>query len=359
MRFESFRLKNFRNISSAEIETDAEDIVLTGTNGQGKTSFLEAVYTVCYGSSFRTPFLKEEIKHGEDGFLISGTFKNEFGEKETINVSVQGNKRLITVGGKEIKDRKDLIYLFPCIAFVHEDIEFIKGEPEMRRRFFNQMMSLYSPFFFDDMRMYRAALSQRNAAIKSGRRDIVSLYNERLAFRGLEIMKARAEAVYDFNQIFPPLFRKISRTDMDLEIKYQPSWSADTVDGILEILSSTEERDMKMLTTTSGVHRDKFTIMSEYGPFQSTGSTGQIRLRSILMRMAEASYFTRMTGKKPVLLIDDVLLELDSAKRAELLSELSGYSQAYYTFLPSENYFGSGKKGIVYEVKEGEFHWVR
>ena len=251
MKFRKVSLSNFRNISSASLETDAEDIVLTGMNGQGKTNFLEAIYILCYGSSFRTSHLKQAVMHGEEGFTLSADFENEYGETERITTSFYEGKRKILLDGKEITDRKELIYRFPCIAFTHEDIDFIKGEPDTRRRFFDQMMSLHSPLFFDNSRSYRIMLMQRNAAIKTNP-SLIHLYDERLASIGLDIMAARAAAIYDFNKIFPELFRKISGTDMELEIKYQPSWSDMTEkDEIVSYLESTEERDLKM----SRIHR--------------------------------------------------------------------------------------------------------
>ena len=297
MRFLNVKICNFRNISLAETPTDARDIILTGENGQGKTNFIEALYTLSYGSSFRTQHLKEAVRHGTDGFSISGEFENEYGETERITTSFHEGKRRILIDGKEINDRKELIYRFPCIAFIHDDIGFIKGEPDVRRKFFDQMMSLHSPSFFDSIRTYRIILSQRNAAIRNNQRELMHLYDQRLASAGLEIMKERAAAVYDFNMIFPSLFRKISDSGMDLDIRYQPSWSGlNSVDEITEYLSQNIDRDIILKTTTSGVHRDKFTVMSPMGPFQSIGSTGQIRLCSIIFRIAEAEYFRKMTG---------------------------------------------------------------
>ena len=358
MKFRKVSLSNFRNISSASLETDAEDIVLTGMNGQGKTNFLEAIYILCYGSSFRTSHLKQAVMHGEEGFTLSADFENEYGETERITTSFYEGKRKILLDGKEITDRKELIYRFPCIAFTHEDIDFIKGEPDTRRRFFDQMMSLHSPLFFDNSRSYRIMLMQRNAAIKTNP-SLIHLYDERLASIGLDIMAARAAAIYDFNKIFPELFRKISGTDMELEIKYQPSWSDMTEkDEIVSYLESTEERDLKMSCTTSGIHRDRFSVMYGGIPFSSIGSTGQIRLCSLLFRISESIYFSRMTGRKPVILLDDVLLELDDRKRSLILSELSGYSQAFYTFLPREKYFDEGKKADFFAVENGRFSLI-
>lgn len=356
MHFLSLTINNFRNISSATINTDAEDIVLQGINGQGKTNLLESIYTLCYGSSFRTTNFKECIEHGCNGFSIKGVFINDYDEKEVIQITYQDGKRKITIDGKEIKDRKELIYLFPCIVFCHEDINFIKGEPEERRRFFDQMMSLYSPVFFDCLRSYKTILAQRNAAIKSQQYSLVSLYNERLASFGLEIMRQRTEAVYVFNQIFPKLFSDVSKTDLILEIDYQPSWKdLSDVDEIVSYLEDSIDRDVKMNTTTSGIHRDRFVIKSQYGNFSSIGSTGQLRLCSLIFRIAQARYFTINSGKKPILLIDDVLLELDSEKRALVLEELKDYSQAFYTFLPNERYFNEKECGLQYLVEGGNF----
>ena len=356
MRFESIDISGFRNISSASVSCDAGDIVLTGINGQGKTNFLEAAYILCYGSSFRTSNLKDSVMHGSNGFSLEGHFIDD-GIRGCISVSFISGKRRIEIDGKELRDRRDLIYSFPCIVFSHDDISFIRGEAESRRRFFDQMMSLYSPAYFDAHRAYRTILMQRNAAIKSCSSQLASLYDERLALYGLEMMKERAEAVYGFNSIFPELFREISETDMDVRIKYQPSWGAmDSKDDIVSYLARNSERDIIMQTTSSGPHRDRFSVTADDIPFASVGSTGQIRLASILFRIAEAIYFRKMTGKDPILLRDDVLLELDDRRRGRVLSSLPGYSQAFYTFLPRESYFSVEKDDpIYYRVEDGRF----
>lgn len=356
MRFRSIRIHDFRNISSAEVDTDAEDIVLSGINGQGKTNFLEAVYLLCYGSSFRANQLKDAVRHGCDGFSVSAEFLNDYGETQRIITSYQDGKRSISIDGKEINDRKELIYQFPCILFCHDDISFIKGEPEVRRRFFDQMMSLYSPLFFDQHRFYRNILAKRNAAIKNGQMMLLDLYDRRFAETGLMIMESRMKAVEEFNYIFPSLFREVSGTDIDIKVSYSPSWKdMDNADDIVSYLESTRERDGRMLTSTSGIHRDRFTVVCGNGPFAQIGSTGQLRLCSILFRISEAAYFSKITDKKPILLVDDVLLELDSRKRGMMLSLINDYSQAFYTFLPEEKYFSDGRNALVYSVKEGSF----
>ena len=355
MRFTSLEYTNFRNIFSDSVDTDSENIVLYGSNGQGKTNILESVYILSYGSSFRTSALRECIHYGDEGFSVSGSYTDGT-EKGRITVSYYDRTRKIILDGKEIKDRKTLIYQFPCIVFCHEDINYIKGEPEYRRRFFDQMMCLYSPSFFDSLRSYKSVLVQRNAAVKTGDMSLTALYNSRLALYGLMMMDERKKAVDEFNRIFPSLFRDISGTDYDLSVVYQPSWKDATAEAVVSYLEENAERDIKMNTTSSGPHRDRFTIMSKYGPFSQTGSTGQLRLCSLIFRIAEAVYYTSLTSKEPILLIDDVLLELDSAKRGKVLSSLPRYSQAFFTFLPNEEYNERMKDRKEREVREGRLY---
>lgn len=357
MRFEKIRINNFRNISSQVVDIDAEDIVLIGENAQGKTNFLEALYTLCYGSSFKTPNLREAVKHGEEGFLIEATFINDYEERQYIMFSYENGKRNIEIDGKRVVDRKELIYQFPCIVFSHEDIEFLKGEPETRRKFFDQMMSLSNPSFLDDIRLYRNVLAKRNAAIKTQDRSLITLYDGRLAKYGLSIMNERDKAVEEFNSIFPSLFSDVSGGKDDLYIHYQKSWAdVESEEDIVSILNDTIDRDIKMQTTTSGIHRDRFSVRDGNGIFNQTGSTGQLRLCSLIFRIVESKVFENSTGKKPVLLFDDVLLELDDGKRSIFLDHIDSYSQAFFTFLPREKYFNENhRKPLCYNVVDGKY----
>lgn len=359
MRFKSIKYYNFRNIDNGIVLFNKDDIILEGINGQGKTNILESVYTLCYGNSFRTQLSKEMIKHGERVMNLTAVLEDEE-DSYDVSYSLDGNKRKILLNGKEVKDRKDLIYLFPCIVFIHEDIDFIKGEPEMRRKFFDQTLSMYDPIYLNYIRAYRNVLAQRNAAIKNNQTTLLDIYDKKLATYGFEIMNSRRNMVNEFNEIFPILYKKISGTNKNITVSYKSSWDElNDVSSIIEHLKETHERDIRLLTTTSSIHRDRFTVNDENGPLVVTGSTGQIRLASLLFRIAEARIFKEKTGKDPILLLDDVLLELDDIKRARFLEELTSYSQAFYTFLPRESYFNERKDDLLdYNVVEGKLYEV-
>ena len=219
------------------------------------------------------------------------------------------------------------------------------------------MMSLSNPSFLDDIRLYRNVLAKRNAAIKTQDRSLITLYDGRLAKYGLSIMNERDKAVEEFNSIFPSLFSDVSGGKDDLYIHYQKSWSdVESEEDIVSILNDTIDRDIKMQTTTSGIHRDRFSVRDGNGIFNQTGSTGQLRLCSLIFRIVESKVFENSTEKKPVLLFDDVLLELDDRKRSIFLDHIDSYSQAFFTFLPREKYFNENhRKPLCYNVVDGKY----
>ncbi len=335
-------LEGFRNIQNREIDTSSKQIILTGENGQGKTNLLEAVYILCYGSSFRTQNLKDDICYGKEGFYLSLVFQDDQGLDRKVEIAFDGSKKHIKIDSKEIRDRKELIYCLPCIVFSHDDIEFVRGEPENRRRFFDQTMTMYDPVFFDDLRRYKSVLRQRNAALKDQRYELLDIYDQKLVTYGMPLIRERAKVCASFSALFPDIYDAVTLQESGLDIRYRPSWSEEmTADDIMEKLFDQRDVDRKMNTTTSGPHRDRFIVTDKNGPFINSASTGQMRLSSLVFRSAQASFYRQKTGENPIFLIDDVLLELDSQKRARYLSYLGHYNQAFFTFLPEEKYFDS------------------
>lgn len=357
MIIESIETFGYRNLKAGKIDTNSKHIILTGNNGQGKTNLLEAVYLICFGASFRTSSLREIIQHSEDSFFVKSIIKDRDGFKHTIRLVYSRGKRVIYLDEKEIKDRKELIYLIPCIIFSHDDIEFVRGTPESKRRFFDQTMTLYDPLFLEDIRKYRHILKQRNAAIREKNNSLLPIYDIQLSSIGLQIQNERNRIVKEFNTIFPNLYNTVSNTQSDIFMKYSPSWkNCNTQEDILRVLKNNRERDERFLTTTSGPHRDRFYVMENKRDFVLTASTGQTRLISLIMKSAQAAFYIKKTGKKPVLLLDDVLLELDLSKRERFLNQIQDHSQAFFTFLPDEHYFNEEeKKGLYYIVEEGNY----
>jgi len=210
------------------------------------------------------------------------------------------------------------------------------------------------------LRNYRKVLKIRNYEIKNGKKDLLDVYNHQLANAGLKLQESRDITISDFNKTFSPLFRKISGFDEELYIEYIPSWKNCTSENeIVERLESKISTDFILGTTSTGPHRDglKYNYLSR--DFAKIASTGQLRLISLVLRVAQSIFFSDKTNKKPLLLLDDVLLELDNKRRMKFLEFLPEYEQIFFTFLPGEHYNEYKMDDTaVLNVKDGELSKV-
>jgi recF protein len=360
MPFKSVRLSSFRNLADAELGIDAERVFLVGENGQGKTNFLEALYYLSYGSSFRGSSDAEVVRRGSESFFLQA-FVASGEEKDIppddIRVAWADKAKEIRRNDKPVRDRKELVERNPSVVFCHEDYSFAAGEPERRRFFFDQSAGLVSAGYIDLLRSYRRVLRQRNASLKDGRHDLLPLLDMQLAGMGSELVRARTALCAAFDERFATRYEAVSLLGADVRIRYRPSWPADLgIDGILEKLQSKREEEIALGTSLSGPHRDRWSFVVEGRDFAASASTGQLRLLSLTLRMVQAEYYTAETGRLPILLLDDVLLELDRGKRGRFLELLPPAAQAFFTFLPGEAWEEyRGGSTLVYEVRDGRF----
>lgn len=365
MPFLTLSLYNFRNLKNDKIDISSREVYFVGENGQGKSNLLESLYYTAYGSSFRTHIDSQIIKEGQENFSLSVLYTNDKESTQQIKIIYDKNKKIIEKNAKKIHDRKELVNTIPCVLFSHDDMKFAVGEPEHRRFFLDQSLTMYDALYIDDLRNYRKILKTRNLLLKEKNYEMLDIYDIQLAQKGLEVQKKRKNAVFQFNQIFEKLYEDISGIS-GVTIYYSPSWKEikqnpgtkfPEVNDVLSFLSEKREQDKVMGTTLSGPHRDRIIFVKDGKQFIPNASTGQCRLISLLLRVSQAVYYTRLTGIKPVLLMDDVMLELDPEKRAKLTSMLPDYEQLFCTFLPGEPYERYKRETTkIYKIKNGEWY---
>ena len=338
MAFSALRVYNFRNLRDTVIETDADQLFLIGENGQGKTNVLEAIYYVCYASSFRTRRDDVLRKQNETEMAVEGRFLLD-GFEHSVLIKQSGRTKEILFDGKQVRDRKEIISNIPCIVFCHDDLSFVTGPPEMQRWFFNQTQSLIDPLYVTELRNYSRVLKNRNAALKNNQLSLLDVLDQQLTETGIALQEKRAALSALFaGQLFD-LFLAVFQEERELTLHYRPSWQTDPEpEAVRELLSESRERDLDLRTTTRGPHRDKFLLFLDGKSLTEVASTGQLRLVSLILRVAQAHLLRSTTGRKPVLLLDDVLLELDPVRRARFMRAMPEYEQAFFTFLPDEQY---------------------
>jgi DNA replication and repair protein RecF len=369
MSFKRARFFGFRNLEDSEIDLNAEKVFLVGENGQGKTNFLEAIYYLSYGSSFRGLVDSFIPQKGNSGFgLQADVVGTERGSPfvDTIAVKVEGTTKDIRINGKLLKDRKELVFRNPAVVFCHEDFSFASGDPERRRFFFDQCTGMISLSYIDTLRSYKKVLKQRNAALKEKAEDLLDALDPQFIRYGLELMAAREMIHARFQVFFPNLYEHVSLLGNELSIQYQGSWpKGASFDDIQALLLLKRESEILFGTTRTGPHRDRWNFTQTASIFTDTASTGQLRLISLILRVVQARIYadyakTSTTGPAwPVLLLDDVLLELDVGRRRrflELLPPEGLGAQSFFTFLPEEPWTDyASKDTMVYKVENGRF----
>jgi DNA replication and repair protein RecF len=379
--FRYLRTVSFRNLVDAETDISGKDVFFVGENGQGKTNFLEALYFCSYASSFRGvkdgDIARADLTEGMQDFsAAAGLCPANSGIQKTVLVKYEKSRKSIILDGKKIEDRKDLLETVPCVVFCHEDMEFVSGSQERRRWFFDQTQSLYDPVYLDDLRKYKRVLKTRNTILRdcrlgiSGRsatEDVLDVLDLQLAEYGLRLMEKRREEAERFSAVFGALYGDVSGVD-GVGVAYLSSWKESQKrqalpdpSAVAGYLASRREMDISAGLTAKGPHRDRYLFIRKgpgeayrEGDFSGSASTGQRRLLALLLRVAQARCFSDMTGKIPVLLLDDVLLELDGDKRRRFLAVMPQYEQAFFTFLPEEPYDKYRKSDtLVYYVNGG------
>jgi DNA replication and repair protein RecF len=286
---------------------------------------------------------------------VSGNFLKSSGDSNSVSITIKKSKKEIRKDGKIVRDRKELIYNLPCILFSHEDISFIRGSQEEKRWFFNQTMCLEKDQFLDELRVYNKILKSRNNLLKeNNQKELLDLYTDQLIEKGFVLMENRRSFLDIFNALFSQIVKEIGGLNKDLMLVYQPSWRDQNKNEIRMRLESNNFKEKSLGITMSGPHRDRFFFISGNRDYAATASTGQIRLLSLILRSAQALYYSRITNKKPLLLLDDVLLELDGMKRDSILKNIPPYEQIFFTFLPEEKNRFSNEKCKEFLVIDGE-----
>ena len=366
MAFEQLRIARFRNIDETELTLGTGNIFLLGENGQGKTNFLEALYCLSYGNSFRTHQDRELLMHGSSEFLLRASWRelaSPSQEEISLKYSLNGHKE-VRHNEKLLTDRKELVAHNPSVVFCHEDLAFASGIPEERRFFFDQCAGMLWLEYIDSLRFYKRVLKHRNIALKTDTFSILDALDEQLARYGHEVMTVRKKLEGLFFRRFPDSYERLSQLGSEVTIRYVPSWPEEaSVSDIVALLAERREKDIDAATSLSGPHRDRWVFVREGRNFSSFASTGQLRLASLILRVVQVHLYAELYGgaspRFPVLLLDDVLLELDVPKRRRFFSLLPGKNsgaQAVFTFLPEDPWHEyADADTIIYRVSNGRF----
>lgn len=336
MRVITVRLRDFRGYGEARAELGEGLSVICGPNGAGKTNLLEGLYFGCTGRSCRTNNEREVVRFGAGAARVVVQAEGEDGTHELTVGFAPGQPKRMTVDGASVERLVDAEVRPLVSVFLPDRLELIKGAPTLRRAHLDQFVSALWPARTGTRRAYAQALAQRNALITRIRagaasRAALASWDQQLARHGVELMADRSNAVDAIKDDFGRLATQLG-LDGDPQIAYRPRSHAGAPDELVRELTERIDGDLERGFTGHGPHRDELSMTRERRELRSYGSQGQQRVGLLALLLAEREAIAAVRTAAPLLLLDDVMSELDGARRRALVELLrAGAGQSVIT----------------------------
>ena len=367
-------LFDFRNYAELELTLERSATVFFGGNAQGKTNLLEAVALSALTRSPRTQQAAELVRFGQPAARVTCGVQSDAGLKELeVRISVSPAvpsraSRRFTVNGIA-KRSTDMMGSLRVVLFWPDDLQLVKGPGEGRRRFLNTLLSQIDPDHARELTRYGHLLEQRNAllrAIREGRQPIEGLdyWTNALAESGAAIMVERQRRLLELQPIAAAFHRELSDDRERLDLRYRPA-GVRIGEAPLELVSEqlkaamrdARDEEIGRGQTAVGPQRDDIEVWLDEHEARLFASQGQQRSAVLSLKLAELHYLAEVTGEQPVLLLDDVMSELDPARRERLLAALQPGPQALITAADLNDLPKSIlERAAVFRVDQGAIH---
>ncbi|KWZ83337.1 MULTISPECIES: DNA replication/repair protein RecF [Heyndrickxia] len=367
MYLQELELHNYRNYETLTIPFENKVNVILGENAQGKTNLMEAIYVLALAKSHRTSNDKELIRWDAEYAKIKGRLHKTHGSVPLeLTISKKGKKAKYN----HIEQKKLSRYIgnMNVVMFAPEDLNLVKGSPQVRRRFIDMEIGQISPVYLYDMSRFQKILQQRNHYLKQLQmkkqtdRTMLDILTEQLIEQAAKIVMRRFEFVRMLEEWARPIHHSISRGLEQLEIQYKPSVNVSEELDWSKMIKSYEnkfaeirEREIDRGVTMAGPHRDDLAFAVNGRDVHTFGSQGQQRTAALSVKLAEIELIYSEIREYPILLLDDVLSELDDYRQSHLLNAIQGRVQTFVTTTSVDGVdHQTLREASMYTVKAGQ-----
>ena len=323
MYLKKISLFNYKNFSEVAFDFDLKINCFVGKNGVGKTNVLDAIYHLSCGKSYFNPLAVQNIKHGEEFFVIDGEFeKNE--RLEQIVCSLKKNqKKILKRNGKQYDKFSDHIGFIPLVIISPADRDLIVEGRETRRKFIDSVISQLDSSYLQKLIKYQKIINQRNALLKYFalnhvfEKETLQIYNEQLQGLGNTIFEKRKQFLDDFIPIFNQFHQQITDSSETVQIVYESHLFEN---DMLILLEENLAKDRALQYTSVGIHKDDLSFEIDNYPIKKFGSQGQQKSFLIALKLAQFDFVKKQSGEKPILLFDDIFDKLDETRVSKIVA---------------------------------------
>ena len=396
MRLTQLSLTNFRNFTRLDIDIPVGTVMLVGNNAQGKTSLLEAIYFLATLTSFHASTDRQLINFIEArqdlavGRIVADFCRGEENHRIEVRIIQEPNtqngikhlrKEVLLDGVK--RKASEVIGQFNAVLFLPQMMGVIEGSPEERRRYLNLALAQVIPHYQAALAEYNKALLQRNALLKQlferkGDASQLDYWDDEIATFGAQLIHARIRAVKELERLAARTHHELTHAHEVLRLSYQPAYDPlpqtpgqfalpleAAIDrcgfsqeqirkGFLESLQKLRYEEISRGITTIGPHRDELRFLANGVDLGTYGSRGQVRSAILALKIAEVAWMNAKSGHWPVLLLDEVLAELDTERRFDLLARLDQSEQVLLSTTDLDLFDPEYvKKAVVWQVSGG------
>ena len=364
MHLRELILRNFRNFDHTELSFPSDLIFLIGENAQGKTNLIESVFLSCTGRSHRTSKDREMIQWEKEEAYVRTKVDRKLGDS-SIDILLRAHeKKRVRINGEPIHRLGELMGHLNSVIFSPEDLKLVKEGPVERRRFMDMELSQIRPKYFYYLQQYNRILNQRNNLLKEIQSNpslakTLPVWDQQLAETGSFIILQRHAFNISLQKIAREIHSRISRGSEQLSlvyrssIPYQDAALEEIRQNFLRELEIRQKEDIEKGRTGKGCHRDDILFHINGMDVRLFGSQGQKRTTVLSLKLSELEFMFRETGEYPLLLLDDAMSELDSARQRMLL-EYIGKVQTFIA-VTDQNQFPEirGRDSQVFQIRSG------
>lgn len=326
---------NYKNIEQVDLAFSRKMNCIIGRNGMGKTNLMDAVYYLSFCKSATNPIDSQNIRHGQEFFVIQGFYETDNEEPEEIYCGLKRRqKKQFKRNKKEYTRLSDHIGLIPLVMVSPADSLLIAGGSEERRRFMDVVISQFDREYLDALIRYNKALAQRNTLLKSETEPedaLMEVWEEMMASAGETVYRKRLAFIEEFIPIFQSYYSYISQDREQVSLTYQ----SHVAEGdLLALLRESRQRDRIMGYSLKGVHKDDLVMLLGDFPIKREGSQGQNKTYLIALKLAQFEFLKR-TGSRttPLVLLDDIFDKLDASRVEQIVKLVAGdnFGQIFIT----------------------------
>ncbi|NVK05383.1 MAG: DNA replication/repair protein RecF [Flavobacteriia bacterium] len=358
----NLHLLDFKNYPEASLEFSPKVNVFVGNNGVGKTNVLDAIHYLSVTKSYFNPIDSQNIRHDQPFMVIEGEFESEGGTDKIYCGLKRGQKKVFSKNKKEYEKLADHIGEIPLVMISPSDRDLILEGSETRRKFMDGVISQSDRVYLDDLLNYNKALTQRNSLLKYFAKnntfdsDQLSIYDEQLIERGTRIHDRRKQFMDQLAPIMLSAYSSIAQTDEPVSVEYASKLNEM---DMRQALQDALQKDRVLQYSSTGIHKDDLAFKLRDYPLKKVGSQGQQKTFTIALKLAQFEFLKEVTGRKPILLLDDIFDKLDETRVEAIVSMVNDhrFGQIFITDTHEERTGGIVKRiaeeSKVFSVEAG------